>query len=140
MHPRLFSIFAIVVFFTCGERAAAQSYGLTSRPTVGPYLNGTMPTQPPVIGTNWSTVVAFPNLTFLNPLGLLPLPGTTKLVVWEREGRIYSFDNNAATSAKTLMLDLHNQCQGWDDEGLLGLAFSPGASRRTITYMSGIIG
>ena len=115
----------------------AQAYGLTSRPSVGAYLDGVMPPEPPAVSTSWSVVVAFPSLHFDNALGLLPLPGTTKLVVWEREGRIYSFENNAVTTdaQKTLMLNPSNQCQGWDDEGLPGLAFHPNFAVNHYVYV-----
>jgi uncharacterized repeat protein (TIGR03806 family) len=106
--------------------ALGQPYGLSSRPNVGPFLNGNVPPAAPVLSSNWSAVVAFPNLLFTNAVGLAPMPGTTRLVVWEREGRIYSFDNNASASTKTLVLNIANQCQGWDDSGLLGVAFHPG--------------
>ncbi len=125
----------IVLCLGTVSEARAQAYGLTSRPAAGAYLDGALPSVPPGTPTVWSTAVAFPNLTFLNPLGLLPLPGATTLVVWEREGRIWSFDNNAATSTKTLVLDLHNQCQGWDDEGLLGLAFHPNFATNHYFYV-----
>jgi glucose/arabinose dehydrogenase/mono/diheme cytochrome c family protein len=104
---------------------SAQSYGLTQRPSVGPNLDGVFPPQPPILSGNWSTVVAFPNLTFLNPVGLTHLPGTNRLVVWEREGRVYHFENNPSATTKTLMIDVSAVCQGWDDSGLLGLAFHP---------------
>src|SRR5687768_5669103 len=113
--------------------ALGQPYGLSSRPSVGAFLNGTVPPAPPVLSSNWSAVVAFPNLLFTNAVGLAPMPGTTRLVVWEREGRIYSFENSASTSTKTLVLNIANQCQGWDDSGLLGVAFHPGFS--TNRYM-----
>ena len=108
------------------ETIAAQPYGLNTRPAIGPFLNGALPQTAPLLSGNWSTVVAFPNLTFINAVGLTHLPGTTRLVVWEREGRIYSFENNLSASTKTLMLNITNQCQGWDDSGLLGVAFHPG--------------
>lgn len=115
-----------MLFLTCCPvTLEGQGYGLTVRPNVGAYYDGVLPTQPPTIPTNWSTVVAFPNLTFLNPVGLLPMPGTNNLVVWEREGRVYWFENNSATTTKTLVLDVSSVCQGWDDSGLLGLAFHP---------------
>ena len=69
--------------------------------------------------------MAFPALTFQNPVTLLPLPGTGQLVVAEREGRVYSFQNDPATSAKTLILDLSAVTQGWDDCGLISLVFHP---------------
>ena len=77
----------------------------------------------------------FPNLTFLNPLGILPMPGTNKLVVWGREGYVWSFDNDPNAAAKTLMLDLHTVCQGWDDQGLLALAFHPNFTANHYVYL-----
>ena len=80
----------------------AQPYGLEARPPVGPFLNGAMPEIAPTLSGNWSAVVAFTNLTFLNAVGLTHMPGTTKLVVWEREGRVYHFENNPSVATKTL--------------------------------------
>jgi glucose/arabinose dehydrogenase/mono/diheme cytochrome c family protein len=114
-----------LLIVACCCPAIGQTYGLSQRPTVGPYYDGTFPTTTPAVATDWSAVVAFPNLTFSNPLGMLPVPGTNKLLVWEREGRVWSFDNDPAVSVKTLVLDISSQCQGWDDSGLLGLAIHP---------------
>jgi uncharacterized repeat protein (TIGR03806 family) len=104
----------------------AQPYGLTARRQVGAFLNGTMPEIAPAISGNWSAVVAFTNLVFTNSVGLTSVPGTDELCVWEREGRIWTFENNPGATQKKLVLDIHNQCQGWDDSGLLGVAFHPG--------------
>ena len=106
--------------------ANAKPYGLAVRPPIGAFLNGTMPETAPGISGNWSAVVAFTNLLFTNSVGLTPVPGTDELCVWEREGRVWTFQNNPGTTQKKLVLDIHNQCQGWDDSGLLGLAFHPG--------------
>ncbi|WP_193210930.1 LamG-like jellyroll fold domain-containing protein [Luteolibacter marinus] len=105
--------------------AAAQAYGLSERPDVEAYFDGTFPEAPPSIPADWTTVEAFPNLSFLNPVGLTSIPGTNKLLVWEREGRIYAFDNDPAVSTKTLVVDLSPNTQGWDDSGLLGVAVHP---------------
>lgn len=105
---------------------AAQPYGLASRPSFQPFNGGKLPPAAPTFSGDWSAVVAFPNLTFLNPMGLLPVPGTSNLMVWEREGRIYQFAKDRNTSTKTLVLDISRQCQGWDDSGLMGIAFHPG--------------
>jgi glucose/arabinose dehydrogenase len=106
--------------------ASAQPYGLTSRPTVGPFLNGVMPEAAPAVSGNWSAVAAFPNLVFTNALGFTAVPGTNRYCVWEREGRVWMFATNSSVTTKTLVLDISNQCQGWDDSGLLNLAFHPG--------------
>jgi len=121
------SLVAILILLVAGLLSAkAQSYGLTNRPPLGPFLNNVMPETAPVVGTNWAIVPAFPNLVFTNALGILPVPGTNLLCVWEREGRIWCFPTNANTTQKWLVLDISAQCQGWDDSGLLGLAFHPG--------------
>jgi uncharacterized repeat protein (TIGR03806 family) len=125
-----FSLFAILC---CS--AQAQPYGLTSRPAVGQFLDNVMPESAPVVSGNWSAVVAFTNLTFTNALGLTYIPGTSKLVVWEREGRIWSFSNTPSANAKGLVLDISNQCQGWDDSGLLNLAFHPGFSTNHFVFL-----
>jgi hypothetical protein len=44
----------------------AQPYGLTSRPSVGPFLNGAVPESAPTLSGNWSAVVAFSRITFMN--------------------------------------------------------------------------
>ncbi|HEY1719383.1 MAG TPA: PQQ-dependent sugar dehydrogenase [Verrucomicrobiae bacterium] len=106
--------------------ANAKPYGLDSRPNVGAFLNGAMPETAPAISGNWSAVVAFTNLFFTNAVGLTFVPNSNQLCVWEREGRIWTFENSPDATEKKMILDIHNQCQGWDDSGLLGVAFHPG--------------
>ena len=106
--------------------ANAKPWGITARPAEGAFLNGTLPEVAPSISGNWSAIVAFTNLLFTNSVGLTSVPGTDQLCVWEREGRVWTFQNSPGATEKKLMLDLSNQCQGWDDSGLLGIAFHPG--------------
>jgi uncharacterized repeat protein (TIGR03806 family) len=89
-------------------------------------LDGRLPEVAPSISGDWTAVVAFTNLWFTNSVGLTSVPGADNLCVWEREGRIWTFENDAGTAQKKLVLDISNQCQGWDDSGLLGVAFHPG--------------
>ncbi|MBX3733674.1 MAG: PQQ-dependent sugar dehydrogenase, partial [Verrucomicrobiae bacterium] len=107
-------------------RAAEAPRGLEQRPAFSAFLEDRMPEAAPTLSSSWSAVVAFPNLTFLNPVGILPVPGTSNLAVYEREGRIYQIASDPDTAMKTLVLDLTGQCQGWDDSGLLGIAYHPG--------------
>ena len=104
----------------------AKPYGLDVRPEVGPFVNSAMPEVAPAISGNWSAIVAFPNLLFTNSVGLTSVPGTDQLCVWEREGRVWTFQNSHDATEKKLAIDVHDQCQGWDDSGLLGVAFHPG--------------
>jgi len=113
----------------------AQPYGLATHPGIGPFLDNVMPETAPVVSANWSVVPAFPNLYFTNLLGVLPVPGTNLLCAWEREGRVWMFANDSHTTQKSLVIDLSNQCQGWDDSGLLGLAFHPGFATNHCLYL-----
>jgi glucose/arabinose dehydrogenase/regulation of enolase protein 1 (concanavalin A-like superfamily) len=127
---RLFASFLTgVLLLAASSNARGQQYGLESRPPFAAFNGGTLPTSAPTFSGTWSAVRAFQNITFLNPMGLVEMPVASgqprKLVVWEREGRIYFFDKNPSVAAKTLMLDLSNQTQGWDDSGMMGIAFHP---------------
>jgi uncharacterized repeat protein (TIGR03806 family) len=103
-----------------------KNFALTNRPCIGAFLDGMMPEVAPSISGNWSAIDAFTNLLFTNSVGLTSIPGSSQLCVWEREGRVWSFENSPGSAQKKLVLDLSNQCQGWDDSGLLGIAFHPG--------------
>ncbi len=131
----LFRLFAGLGVLLAASGRAAEPYGLVERPTFEAFYGGRLPAEATVAAGSWSAVVAFPGLTFLNPVGILPLPGTDRLVVWEREGRVYSFENDAAAATKTLLLDLHERCQGWGDQGLLGMAFHPAFAANRYVYL-----
>ncbi|MDB6018213.1 MAG: hypothetical protein JWR19_2702 [Pedosphaera sp.] len=108
-----------------GGLAFAQQYGLDARSAIGPFLNNNMPPTATVPAGGWTVVNAFPNLTFQDPTFLTFEPGANRLYVCGREGYIWSFANASNTTSKTLFLDLSANTQGWDDCGLLGIAFHP---------------
>ena len=121
--------------------AHAQPYGLTAKPTVGAYYDNVFPPTPPVVGS-FTAVDAYPNLTFVNPMGILQVPGQNKMLVFDREGHAYIFDKESTTATKTLVLDISDRCQGWDDAGLMNLVFhpqfdlggAPGTNRHIFVY------
>lgn len=119
--------------------ARAQPYGLSTRPLVGAFLNGNLPpASQSAVG--WQVVQAFPNLTFDDPITLVAEPRTNRLYVCERQGKIFFFQNNPATTGKTLFLDLTAATQGYDDCGVMGIAFHPqygvaGSTNRGYVYV-----
>src|SRR5260221_1472947 len=123
-HQTLLKVLCLsLIFLSTFPLLGAVPYGLDSRPAVGPFLNHSVP---PVMPEGpWAAVKAFPNLTFPNPIGFVQAPGTDRFYVYCREGQIYFFENDPATANKTLFLDISSRTQGWDDCGLLGLAFHP---------------
>lgn len=103
----------------------ARSAALLKRPAFAAYHGGIFPKKAPILAGDWSVRLAFPNLSFQNPVGLCPIPGSNDLLVWEREGKVWRFRNEPAAAEKTLVLDLSARCQGWHDSGLLGVAPHP---------------
>ncbi len=128
MYPRRISFATLFVALMCFAMPGwcAAPYGLSSRAAVGPFLNDKMPPTRPGVGSGDYTVEdIFPNLTFEDPTYLTYEPGTNRLYVTGRQGKIHWFVNNPATTTKTLFLDLSLRTQGYEDCGLLGFAFHP---------------
>jgi len=84
-----------------------------------------LPTSLELASPGWIAEEAFPGLTFDDPVSIVEANGTNHLFVTERQGRIYAFENDPATTEKRLVLDLSGRTQGEHDCGLLGLAFHP---------------
>lgn len=119
----LLSVAAVAVFAFSPPASQPVPYGLDARLPVKAYLE--MPQHRPVIPGGWGVAKAFPHLVFQDPVFLTPQPNSNRLFVCGREGQVESFDNDPAVASKTMVLDLSAHCQGWDDCGLLGLAFHP---------------
>src|SRR5690349_16756544 len=73
--------------------AVAQPYGLDQPQPIGPYLNNIFPTMAPSSSASWNVEIAFTNATFDQPMFLLPYPGTNRLVILYKPGRISTFPN-----------------------------------------------
>jgi uncharacterized repeat protein (TIGR03806 family) len=83
---------------------------------------------------------AFPNLGFVDPVALVPVPGTNRLALVERGGRIYTFENQPQESEVLVALDIEDVTVGIFDSGMLSLAFhpkfgAPGAEARNYAYV-----
>jgi uncharacterized repeat protein (TIGR03806 family) len=85
-----------------------------------------LPPQPPAFG--FRTEVAFPGVTFVNPLAIVSPPGeSNRLFIVEQAGRIVVL-TDLASPTRTVFLDLTARVTGGtppNEEGLLGLAFHP---------------
>jgi uncharacterized repeat protein (TIGR03806 family) len=106
---------------------AAHAGGLDSPQPVAPYLNGAFPAVPPGEATGWSTVNAFPNLTFVEPLHLSEIPGSNQLLLVCKNGRLLRFENDPATlqSGVVEVLNWSARTQTGDDMGFYSLSFHP---------------
>jgi uncharacterized repeat protein (TIGR03806 family) len=113
------------IFAQSARTLAAEPFDIKSRPTIGPFLNGKLPQRALVQTGKWAVVEAFPNLEFEDPTCMQPEPRSNRLYITGRQGKIWSFFNDPATSEKHEFLDLTEVTQGWDDCGLMGFAFHP---------------
>lgn len=95
-----------------------------SRPQAEAYL-GFPESSELDMAADWALFPAFPNLSFNDPVFLIPEPASDRLWVCEREGRILSFTNDDTTTALQTVLDLRAVTQGDGDSGLLSMAFHP---------------
>ena len=70
--------------------------------------------------------VAFPNLTFNQPVGIVsPSDGTSRLFVIEQTGVIRVFQNSRSVASSSVFLDISSRVLYGGEQGLLGLAFHP---------------
>ena len=77
---------------------SAQTGGLNAPQAVGPYFNNTFPVTAPGLATGWATENAFPNLTFVDPLYLTPIPGGNEFLLVGKNGQLWRFANNPAVT------------------------------------------
>ena len=126
-HPALAGPLALclIALMLAAQAVSGQSYGLDSRPVIGPFLNNALPPIDQSGPQNWSVVEAFPNLSVDDPVCMVPDPRSTRIYVCGRQGTIHFFTNSPAVSTKTLFLDLTPVTQGYDDCGLIGFTLHP---------------
>src|SRR4051794_17708761 len=113
---------------------------MVPRGPIGPFLDGRLPEALAGSGSRFRAVDAFPKLEFEDPVLLLHDGDPSRLYACGRQGTVERFENRRDVSSKSLWLDLRDRCQGWDDSGLLGMAFHPefgrpGSPRRGFVYV-----
>lgn len=113
------------VFVIASGPTNEKPYGLSGRAPVVPFLDKFPKAAPGAASGGWTAGDAFPNLTFEDPIGLTPEPGSNRLHVCGRQGMIHAIANDPGTTEKILVLDLADVTQGYDDCGLFGIAFHP---------------
>ena len=112
--------------FLAPALASAQLGGLDQPGPIDRYLDGSLPSETPRPGSGgWTLVNAFPNLTFIDPVQMIPVPGTDQLLVVEKNGRLSVFENDSATSSKSVLFNLSSNVESSHDSGMMGAAFHP---------------
>ncbi|MDC6406903.1 MULTISPECIES: PQQ-dependent sugar dehydrogenase, partial [Maribacter] len=107
--------------------------GLSEPEPIGKFLNGSFEN---VNTSSEPYRVAFENLTFDSPLNFSPVPNQSKLLVGQRDGKIFWFDDDESTAQKNLILDLSSEVGVIWDGGFLGMVIHPefGANGTNFLY------
>ncbi len=80
--------------------------------------------------------VAFPNLIFNQPVGIINSgDGTNRFFVIEQQGVIRVFENSQTTADSTVFLNIANKVVFGGEQGLLGLAFHPNYVQNGFFYV-----
>lgn len=123
---RLWIVALVFPLFLTTELYAADASELTKLAKRVPWttsrIQGTP--EPP---SPYQTSVAFPKIRFFEPLAMATIPGTNRLAVAERPGRILSWKNDAQVEQADVMLDVKHT--------VYGLAFHPRFSENGFLYV-----
>ncbi|MBL9157626.1 MAG: PQQ-dependent sugar dehydrogenase [Verrucomicrobiales bacterium] len=118
--------FLALAILLASPLSAQTTGGLDRAEAVGAFLNGALPNRTPRPSTgSWRLVNAFPNLTFIDPVQMVPVPFSNRLMVVEKAGRLTVFNNVETATTKTVLIDIRSQVQSTHDSGMMGLAFHP---------------
>lgn len=115
----------------CDTRAEA---GAPDKPPVG--IEKRVPwTTSRVVGTPdpphpYRLEVAFPGLAFSEPLSMGAVPGTNRLGIAERKGKIYTFQNGRKDAKKELLVDVGRT--------VYGVAFHPKFAENGLFYVTSV--
>ena len=87
--------------------------------------------------STYDVVVAFPNLSFDQPVGVYSAgDGSDRIFLVEKKGVIHVFDNREDVTASAVFLDITDRViSAASEEGLLGLAFHPRFSTNGFFYV-----
>jgi uncharacterized repeat protein (TIGR03806 family) len=131
-----------VVFSTIwAAPCLAADYGLTAPQPIGPYLDGVFPTQVPGGTGDWGVQQVFAGINPKLITCATPVPGTNKILIVEKQGRILTFDNTPDVDSMQMFLDMRAVVYNNSDSGMSNLVFhpefgQPGSPNRGYVYIT----
>lgn len=109
------------------KTATLKPFSIETRvPWKSSKIVGTPEPPPP-----YRTKLAFPKLKFLEPLAMTAIPGTNRLLVVERHGKLYAFDNTPGVEKVDLLIDL--------GKATYGAAFHPEFQKNGFLFVTYIL-
>ncbi|MEO8496550.1 MAG: PQQ-dependent sugar dehydrogenase, partial [Planctomycetota bacterium] len=131
MSAKLLVLFCMTAITQFAWLAAAENrpFDLHNRiPWTNSRIKGSPDPPPP-----YRTSVAFPNLKFAEPLEMTSAPGTDRLFVVERYGKVRSFPDQRDVRQADVLLDLGK------DKPIYGLAFHPQFASNGYFYVTYLV-
>ncbi len=99
-------------------------------------LPGLIPSVMDQTQGGYGVEVAFPQLTFTQPVGIYgAVDGTNRLFVVDQPGVIWVFENSQNVSAPLVFLNISSHVLFSGEQGLLGLAFHPNYTKNGYFYV-----
>ena len=124
-HKWTIWLIACLLLTTAFLPFAVMQHGLDNPEPVGAFLNDSLPSLTPSSSSAWEVEHVFPNLTFVDPVQMLEIPGTNRWMMAGKKGKIWTFEKNNSTNTKYVALDIESQVKTSGDEGLLGIVLHP---------------
>jgi uncharacterized repeat protein (TIGR03806 family) len=124
-------LFYVTIILQISATAAGDEgpFGIDQRvPWTSSRITGTPDPPPP-----YRTVVAFPNLKFKEPTAMTSAPGTDRLFVVERYGKVRSFSKQRGTKHADVLLDIGKE------KPIYGLAFHPQFASNGYFYITYLV-
>jgi len=125
IRPRLALIMIMLILTAAAVPMLTSSSGLDHPTPVGAFLDGQLPSTTPSGVSSWSTLVAWPNLEFTDPIELHQLPSMNKFLMGGKQGHIWTFSEDTTTAIKDTLLDISDSVYTAGDAGLLGVVLHP---------------
>ncbi len=123
-RPAFIGYAGVFLFFSIGFLLSALKPPAMA-PAIAPFMNGTFPPIAPGPGGDWYMDVAYPNLTFPDPLFMLQLPDTSGFFVGGKQGYVWYLPNDTTISVKKLVLDHSDSVRTHGDSGLMNGVLHP---------------
>ena len=98
--------------------------GLDEAQPIDAFLNNSFPKKSPAAG-NWKLVNQYPNLTFIDPIALEPIPGESSYLIAGKSGYIWNVSKDSSATEKTVVLNISSKVIGNEDAGLINMVLHP---------------
>src|SRR5687767_5957295 len=99
----------LVALVVLARSPADPPFGAGGLPPIRPYLGGRLPAADPRAAGRYALVDAFPRLILKDLLGMVPVPRSDRLVIFNRQGIAWTIPNDPAAEAPLPFLDLSSR-------------------------------